>query len=480
LKVNAIFGAGVAGKSYVVTRQRRLNCYYENREDKDKSPIAVYGTPGLALAGAIGTNVGASVRGMIGNPNNLFAVVGGIFYQLSPNLSTFYSLPIGTNFGLVSLATNTNNAQVALVDGTSGYIFTAGALVPIVSAGFPNGAKTITFASGNFVAEKPNSQQFQVSATFDGTTWNPLAFASASQYSDLLLAVDSLIGNLLLFCGTHLEFWQSVGTVPQPYAPILSATVEYGLAAIFSRVHVDNSIIFLARSQQGGVKVCRIQGYQVTPISTPDLEAIFATFPTVADCTGLSYDADKHPMAQLTFPSAGRSFLYDCSTGIWSETQTGLTQNYAARHLGNLATFFNGKQYVADSTTNNLYVPSATQYTDNGAVIKREIITRHQLKDFNLFSIGELYIDIETGVGLTTGQGSNPVVGLECSKDNGRTWLTQRTKTIGMQGQYNSSGQRLHFNRWGSSRVFTFRLCMTDPVKFALTAGATSDVVRPQ
>jgi hypothetical protein len=476
VKVNAVFGAGVAGKSYVVTRQRRLNCYYENRDDKDKSPIAVYGTPGLKLKFALpGTS---PARGLLGSRVSLFAVAGSTFYKLSGAGSTLYSAAYPGSLGLVSMSQN--NTQVVVVNGVAGYIFAGGVLQPISAAGFPQNATTVTCASGFFVVEVPGTQQFQVSGLFDGTTWNPLSFASASQYPDVLLAVDTLIGNLVLFSSTHLEFWQNVGATPQPFQPILSATVEYGLAAVFSRVHVDSSLIFLAQSQQGGIKVCQIKGYAVQPISTPDLEYIFGTFSTVADAVALAYDADKHPMYQLTFPTANRSFLYDCSTGMWSETQTGLTPAYAKRHIGNLATTVGTTAVLSDYANANLYVPDPLTFTDNGQTIKRQIITRHQLADLNTFSIDEVYVDMETGVGLSSGQGSNPVLGLKCSKDNGRTWLTERTKAIGQMGQYNANGIRAHWNRWGSSRVFTFDLCMTDPVKFALTAGASATHMRPQ
>ena len=36
----------------------------------------------------------------------------------------------------------------------------------------------------------------------------------------------------------------------------------------------------------------------------------------VADATALTYQRDKHPFYQLTFPTMNRSFLFDASTGI--------------------------------------------------------------------------------------------------------------------------------------------------------------------
>jgi hypothetical protein len=478
LRINAVFGTGIAGKSLVVTAERRVNCYYENRPDKDKTPIAIYGTPGMKPYLTVGP-VSSPVRGMIGATSYLYAVNAGNFYQVQATGVVSYTTTIGSSAGSVSLSASPS--QVVMVDGHLGYIFTGGVLVPITSAGFPNGAKTVTNASGFFVAENPGTQQFFVSNAFDGTTWNALAFASASAYADVLLAVDSLIGNLVLFSSTHLEFWQNVGSTPQPFAPILSATAEYGIAAIFSRAHVDTSICFLAQVPQGGVTICQITGYAVQEISDPDLCAIInAPGFVVNDAVGMAYRADRHPMYQITFPTMGRSFLFDCLSRAWSETQSGLTTAYTQRHIGNFATLFNGVEVVSDYQTNQLYQADPTYFTDNLLTIPRLIITKHQLNDFNVFSVDEAYLDMETGVGLVSGQGSNPMVSLACSKDNGRTYLTERWKAFGQLGQYNANSQRAIWRRWGSARVFNFKVYMTDPVKFVLTNAASSSRVRPQ
>lgn len=476
--MNAVFGAGVASKSYVVTRQRRLNCYYENRDDGDKARIVLYGTPGMKQKFNLGSS---AARGLLGSSTALYAVAGSNFYQLDLAGEVQYSAPLGSNFGLVSFAKNPT--QVILVDGSLGYLFIAGVLTPLTSGnypnavGFPSGCKTVTVAGGYFVCEVPKTQQFQVSGLFDGTTWNVLSFASASQYADTLLAVDSLIGNLLLFSSTHLEFWQNVGSTPEPFQPILSATTEYGIAAVFSRAHIDSSIIFLAQSPQGGASVCQIKGYQVTPISTPDLDYLFSTFSVVSDAVGLAYRADKHPLYQLTFPTANRSFLYDCLTGIWSESQTGITQAYAQRHIGHLSTLFGTTQVISDYSNGNLYVPDTGTYTDNGTTIPRQVVSKHQLSDFNVFSVDEAYVDMETGVGNLSGAGASPNVQISVSKDNGRTFSTPRTTSLGAFSQYLT---RAVWRRFGSARSFVFKIDMTDPVKFVVTGEASTARVRPQ
>ena len=368
-------------------------------------------------------------------------------------------------------------SQIMVVDGVNGWIYSSGSFTQITSPGFPAGAKTTTFVGGYFVAEQPGTQQFWVSNAYDGTTWNALAFASASQYPDTLVAVDSLTGNLILFSELHTEFWQNVGATPEPFQPILAATTEFGLAALGSRAHLSNSIFFLAQNPQGSIQVGLVSGYRIEVVSTPDLDYIMSQFTRTDDAQGIGYQIDNHAMYQLTFPTDNRTFLYDMTTGIWSEMQTGVTQDYATRHQANLCAQVGGVTYVSDWENGNIYWFSESAYTDNGTPILRQLTTRHGTANFNVFAIDELYFDMDTGVGLQSGQGSDPQIMIACSKDNGRTYSTDRYISLGTVGSYLT---RVITRQWGSARDFVFRIQMTDPVKFILNDGAVTMRIKPQ
>lgn len=468
LKTVPLFGSGIAGKSYVVTRQRRLNCYVEFREDKDKTKVAIYGTPGLVAKFQPSTPAGLPLRAFFGNQFALYLVAYNQFQSVGPTGVAIASGTLTTSTaGLCSIAASPT--QVVIADGVGGWLFTiSSSAFAAIAASFPNGAKTCTFVSGYFVAENPNTQQFFVSNINDGSTWQALAFASASAFSDVVQAVDNLAGNLVVFSTQHTEFWQNAGLTPQPFVPILSAANEYGLAAIFSRAHVDQTIIFLAQNREGQVQVVQLQGFTPKVISNPDLENILNGFTVVSDAVAMSYGVDRHKFYVLSFPTANRSFEYDTFSGLWDERQTGPSVN-PVRYTGNLSAYYAGQTLVSDYQSNQVYSLSPTAFTDNGAVITRQLITRHILSDFNRVRISQVYLDMETGVGLQSGQGSNPQIMLEYSKDNGRTWSAQRWASSGLVGQYLA---RVIWRRFGSTRDATFRITQTDPVKFVVTEGA--------
>lgn len=66
-------------------------------------------------------------------------------------------------------------------------------------------------------------------------------------------------------------------------------------------------------------------------------------------------------------------------------------------------------------------------------------------------------------------QGANPQIGLEISRDNGKTWGAQMWKSLGVLGRYLS---RLEWRRLGSARQFTFKLTQTDPVPIVIVSAS--------
>lgn len=479
LKRVALFGEGILAKSPVVTRQRRLNCYLEVRKDQDKSSIVCYGTPGMRLAFNAATPLNFPARGILGNDNGLYVVAGNTIKSLTATGGTLNTGIIGSSTGLVGMALNPT--QLLVVDGSQGYVFTTatGALVAAGGA-FPNGAKTCTYCAGFGIAEAPGTNQFYVSALNDFTNWPGLSFAAAVQQIDGILAVDSLTGLAIIFSSGHVEFWQNVGSSPEPFQYITNSASPYGLEAVNGRCHIGESILYLAHNQGGGVQnsagsfqICRIKGYTVAVVSTPDIDSIIQTMArtsTVQDCTAYSFHNEGHDFAQFNFPTANRSLLYDVSTDLWSEVQSGITAGYAARHIGNLSTNAYDLQFIADYSNGNLYNPDPTVYTDNGSTIVREVVTRCALEDFNTFRISQIYLDMQTGVGLSNPalQGYDPVVQLQLARDN-RDFGAPRLFKLGKQGQFMT---RINSRRWGRARQANLRITVTDPVPFVIVAGA--------
>jgi hypothetical protein len=89
----------------------------------------------------------------------------------------------------------------------------------------------------------------------------------------------------------------------------------------------------------------------------------------------------------------------------------------------------------------------------------------HLSKENVKLFFGPLQLDMETGLGLTTGQGSDPTVMLRWSDDGGHTWSNERMVSAGAIGAYKA---RVKFNRLGSGRDRVFEVSVSDPIPWRL------------
>ena len=415
---------------------------------------------GVIVAGTLytaGTYTNVTLTGGTGSGANATVVVsnGGVT-SVTP-----------TAYGIGYLINDVLSANVSTIGGT-GSGFTV--MVSQSNSGFPNGTNSVCFIDGYFVVNSPNSQQFYISNLLDGTNWQPLQFASKESSPDLLIAVSNLNSTVLLWGTNSIEFWQDAGTFPFPLQRISGSTSSWGLAAQSSIASIGNTLMFLGQNSQGLVQIMILNGFTPQRVSTHDIENIITSFSTVIDAIALTYMIDGHIMYQITFPTANQSFLYDVTTDLWSIVRNGISAN---RHLGQMSVVFNNQNYVSDYSNGNLYTFNKTSYTDNGTVILREVDTRHVTEEGNVFTLAELLLDMDTGeTTLESGQGSNPTIMLQTSKDYGRTFGNVRTVSLGATGQYRSP--RVVFRRFGSARDFVFKITMTDPVPFIIIGASAT------
>jgi hypothetical protein len=240
------------------------------------------------------------------------------------------------------------------------------------------------------------------------------------------------------------------------------AGVEWGLAAKWTvDKYANNSLIFLGKNKLGQSQLVRMDGYTVTPLTDPDVTHDINTR-NVSAATGYTYSLDAHSFYQLNFPD--KSYLYDDLSQSYSQ----IISN-GGRHFGEIRAEMNAVSYVSDYANSNTYTVSTTTYSDNGYPIIRELDSRHVFHDLDFITIWELVLDMETGVGLVSGQGSDPQIMLQVSKDNGRTWGNERWRTIGAIGKYLT---RIVWRQLGVGRDFVFKLRISDPIKVVFSCAA--------
>jgi hypothetical protein len=453
-----IAGIGTQGKSPNVTAQGRINLYMDIQPQEDKTLLSLHERPGLSLFSDFGDT---PARGAIVAKELMYWVHRGTLWSVNnagtkTNRGTFATYPTAT--GRVDMAYN-QGGQIHITDGIGGYTYTIATttLTAITDAQYYDAAAYTTYHDGYFIVPRPDSAEFYLSDTDDGTSWDPLIFATAEKSPDNLTRVWDNSTEILLLGTESIEMWNNTGAADFPYERVSGGVVELGLHAPWSVAKFgESSTVFLAvNAKQGQVKVIRIDGFQYTTISNPDIESIFNTYSS-SSATAYSYNHEGHPFYQINFPTDAKSWIYDGITNLWSEVSSGTV---GARHRGEIAVSFLGKVYVSDYEDGRIYIHDKDAHADAGIPFAVEFQGRH-IFDEKPIQISRLWVDMETGVGDAAG--SDPQLSLWISRDGGHSWGNEKTTSIGKIGEY---AKRAIFRRLGRGFDMVFRLRSTAPVK---------------
>lgn len=435
--------------------------------EKSKYVKALIGTPGTDLKAEIST-FGSCRLLYATSTDRLFAVVAGVLREINTDFSLSVIGSLNTSTISSYCEACDNGTQVLIVDGQYGYIYnmSTGVFSVITDAAFPIDPTHCIFTDGYFIVNSSTTGQFYFSASYDGTSWSALDFATAEYSADTLQAISKTSNGTIWMIGKKsLELWNNVGTANLPWRRIAGTVKEIGCTAPYSVSTNGSNIFWIGNGQNGYGSVFMGVGYDVQRISTHAIEYQIKQIVNINTATAYTYSDEGHSFYVVNFGDE-KTFVYDISTGEWHQRATyNSNSGTNQRHFSQGYAFFNGKHYVGSHLNGNLYEMNLDFYTDDGDTIKREIITGHIAYNNQLLRHPYFEIDMEKGVGLE-GEGE-PVMMLSHSDDGGRTWSRLiRTMTPGAIGEYN---RRAILRRLGSSRDRVYKITMTDPVKWVLT-----------
>ena len=303
-----------------------------------------------------------------------------------------------------------------------------------------------------------------ISGLYDGLSYSGLDTATAEVSSDNVLCTVNQQEMLLIFgagggAGGTIETWYDAGTLNFPFQRYDGATVERGAAAPLAIVKEDNSVFFLGDD----LIFYRLNGTIPLRVSTHPLEATWGAFDTVTDAVAFSYTARGHKFVVLTFPAALRTFVFDIASGLWHERESWDESNVTyERWRVSCHLYCYGKHLVGDAFSGKIGFLDETVYTEWGCTIRGQAVAPPIHSDRKRVYMSRFELDIRTGVGLATGQGSDPQLMLDWSDDGGETFKPlQLWRSMGKIGQYL---KRLRWLQMGQFRQRVLRINVTDPV----------------
>lgn len=461
MKINLV-GATSQQRSLPFNAERTIN-FFPVYDKEGKESAALYGTPGLSAFATAGASAG---RGCFPAANGrAFVVTGSEVRELFSGGTNNLIGTLSTSSGNVSI--DENGLQLAICDGTFVYIFTyaTNVFVKVSDPDLPSPAGAITFIDGYFVVNQVGTGKFYISSLYDGLTWSALDFATAESSPDNLLRPINAVGQLWLLGDKTGEIWTNTGASAFPFERISGAKMEVGILAPHTAVPVDNSLFWVGKDNIGSGIVYRAQGFAPQRISTEPIEILLRQATSPSTLRAYTYQEDGHSFYVITGGGLPTSPVYDISTQIWHERAFLNTSGQFEPHLGQSGMFAFNKQLVVSRNNGAVYEMSLSYYSDNGVAIASERVYTHLSNENQRRRFNQLEIAMETGVGLQTGQGSNPLITLWISRDGGRTYSTGYTTSFGAVGNYKT---RAVWRRLGYAFDLTFKIRITDPVKRAL------------
>lgn len=443
-------------RSLPLSAQQLCNAFLEKQPQGVKSQVPIFGAPGLTLWGSGGA---PGIRGFWNFSGMLYVVAGQSLYSV--NQAGQPSL-LGTGItGTNNVSMADNGVQLCIVNGLGGWIYTlaTNTFQQITSPNFYP-ANTVLFFDGYFVFDRVGTNEFFLSALYDGLTYSGTDFATAEAQPGFLIAIGQNLQLLFLFCANHIEMWYDAGAADFPFQRYAGGVIEKGCAAPLTVINQDEALFFFGAD----LVFYRLQGNVPIRVSTHAVEHAWAQYGGVGDAFCFTYTIEGHKMVHLTFPSAPHSWVYDISTGEWHERNSiDAGNNDLGRWRGNCAIAIYSKLLIGDAYNSNIWILDWNAYSEGGNTMPFIATSVPVHQDKLLVFVNRLELDMESGVGLSSGQGSDPKINLQWSKDGGRTWSTiTEPRSLGKIGEY------LVRQRWlsiGQAYQWVFRITITDPVK---------------
>ena len=396
-------------------------------------------------------------------PNGLIVSSGGTLSD-----SAGY-IPGGTQINSI----DTIGLTISMSQRSSGTIaseavtLTIPAFGQITDSGFL-GANRIDFVEGYLIFNQPGTRTFYTTGPTPYQILLPGAFYALKDSSTDNIVTFQANNREVWFIGERTsEVWYGSGLSSNFYfSRIPGVGPQIGCSAFASISRLGNVLIWLGKNEQGENIVVTTAQYSWSRVSNHAVEHAISQYPVVSDAIGYCYEEEGHLFYMLTFPTADVTWCYDATTKQWHKR---LSWNSSAgtyhRHRGNCFMDFGDVRMVGDYQTGQLHQMSRQFYTDAGNPLRALRRTPHIWSKDNRERVffSQLQIEFTPGVGLQSGQGSNPQCMLKWSDDGGFNFGGEQWVTIGAAGEtVNRAIWYLLGHSRGRDRVWEFLI--TDPV----------------
>ena len=364
------------------------------------------------------------------------------------------------------------NTLVIIVPGGDGYGFNkdTDTLTEVTDPDFQT-SDTVGFYRGFFVFTTTDGKQLFVSNLNAPLTFDALDFGSAEGDPDRIVTQIVDHDQLSIIGAKTTEVFKSIQTADFPLQIIPGAFTQKGAHTKYGAVKFDNTYMFIGGGENELTAIWRqTSSASASKISTDAIDNAIQKFneAEISEAFTMTFSKKGQFFAVFSFNSnriPGQTFVYNGTASalsgspVWFEFQSGITD---APWRVNAIVKAYGRLFCGDAIDGRIGELVDNVYTEyDNAVLRQAATQPFSINDFSVFA-GEIEATFQAGVGLTTGQGSDPVARMDFSDDGGRTFSNEFKRFIGKIGEF---GRETVWRRQGRVPKFrTIRFTVTDPI----------------
>jgi len=401
---------------------------------------------------AFGTTPGTSSRGMFQHKEEAYTVIDTTLYRVSEygQYTSLGTVTGGDRCVFASVGTSLVLAVNGFAYEWDGTTFTVGTDADLGSP------RTVAGINSQAIYDFGSGQTFSVSGAGTYLTVNALDYGSAEVSGDDLVVPYVFEQNLRLFGQRSVETWWNIGVGSPPFERIQGGTLPVGIASRYAVTCSGTNLFFFGHD----FNIYYIEQNRQIPISTPAMAREIRGYRTKEDAVMYVMPYNGENLVVINFPSEGKTWVLQ-EGGEWFNLSTN-----DSSWIGDSYIYCYGKHLLSDTHGNILELDDNT-FTDNGTVIKRVLQSSpiHSglfAKPGKRIELTSITVELTTGQGLVTGQGSEPRLAMSISENGGRSFGTEYWADLGVNGKYR---EVVHFGGLGGtsdSRVI--KLQLSDPV----------------
>lgn len=464
----ALVGPTYTSRSLNVASQVTSNFYIEiNQAAPDNQAIAAFQPfPGLT---SWATTTGQD-RGLGVYKNELYKVGGNTLYK------------IGADAIVTTIGTIAGGGRCVLTEDNNNLIITTGSTKPYSYNGTTltigtdvdlHTSNTVTYIK-NRVVYDGNEGDICFADLGTPLSVNSANVTSADNKPDDTIAVYAFKDQLFAYGDNSIVPYYNSGSGNPPFDVIQNSVQEIGLHAVHSLSNNNNAMFFLGSDKQPYA----LTGLQPQSIGNPAIGQAIDQYANTTDAIGECFSFNNQNFYLLSFPQH-ETWLFTEGAGWTNLSYRNTSTGDAEAHLISSYAKCYGKNLVSDRRNGNVYELDFNAFTDNGdTIIRQRDTAKISGKSFGFpgkeIFMERLEIVVERGVGLITGQGSDPKIMMQYSDDGGNTWSSERWASMGAMGDY-SPMKPIVWDDLGSFYERMFRFKVSDPVKVVFIS-ANADI----